>query len=186
MTSKRGDQIAPGDSKVGFTPYMESQQLVMAGKDLYNLDVFFTTKTSVAWNSLRCAAGLDGISLIAVSGFRSVGRQQQIIERKLKNGVSMSAILAVNAAPGYSQHHTGCAIDLTDSDSCEKPLEEDFESKPAFGWLMHHAQDHGFRLEYTRDNPCGFIYEPWHWVFSEVQDYAFVVEKEENKAEHSA
>ena len=168
---------------------MESQQLVMAGKDLYNLDVFLHDKDicSVEFTPMRRWIGRY-FSFIAVSGFRSVGRQQQIIERKLKNGVSMSAILAVNAAPGYSQHHTGCAIDLTDSDSCEKlPLEEDFESKPAFGWLMHHAQDHGFRLEYTRDNPCGVSgYEPWHWVFSEVPDYAFVVEKEENKAEHSA
>jgi zinc D-Ala-D-Ala carboxypeptidase len=86
----------------------------MAGKDLYNRDPFLSIKTSLAWNSLRLAAGLDGISLIAVSGFRSVVRQQQIVERKIKSGASMSMILAVNAAPGYRQHHTGCAIDLAE------------------------------------------------------------------------
>ena len=157
----------------GLPAYMENEQVVMAGKDLYNRDLFLTIKTSLAWNSLRLAAGLDGISLLAVSGFRSVERQRQIVERKIKSGASISVILAVNAAPGYSQHHTGCAIDLTDSDSCEKPLEEDFESKPAFAWLMQHARDHGLHLEYTRNNPWGFIYEPWHWVFSEIQKYTF-------------
>jgi LAS superfamily LD-carboxypeptidase LdcB len=54
----------------------------MTGKDLYNRDLFLSIKTSLAWNSLRLAAGLDGISLIAVSGFRSVERQQQIVEPK--------------------------------------------------------------------------------------------------------
>lgn len=157
---------------IGLPAYMENEQVVTAGKDLFNRDLFLTVETSLAWNSLQLAAGLDGISLIAVSGFRSVERQQQIFERKIKNGASMSMILAVNAAPGYSQHHTGCAIDVTDSDSCEKPLEEDFESMPAFAWLVQHAEDHGFHLEYTRDNPWGFIYEPWHWVFSEAQKFA--------------
>jgi hypothetical protein len=38
---------------------------------------------------------------------------------------------------------------------------------------MKHAPDHGLQLEYTRNNPGGLIYEPWHWVFSEVQEYTF-------------
>jgi zinc D-Ala-D-Ala carboxypeptidase len=96
----------------GSPAYTENEEVVMAGKDLSNRDLFLSIKTSLAWNSLRLAAGLDGISLIAVSGFRSVERQQQIVERKIKSGASMSMILAVNAAPGYSQPHTGCAIDL--------------------------------------------------------------------------
>jgi zinc D-Ala-D-Ala carboxypeptidase len=157
----------------GLPAYIENEQVVTAGKDHYNRDLFLTVETSLAWNSLQLAAGSDGISLIAVSGFRSVERQQQIFERKIKSGVAVSMILTVNAAPGYSQHHTGCAIDVTDLNSCEKPLEEDFESMPAFAWLMQHAEEHGFHLEYPRNNPWGFIYEPWHWVYSEAQKYMF-------------
>jgi D-alanyl-D-alanine carboxypeptidase len=151
--------------------YFESEQLVSAGKDIYDRDVFLTTRTLQAWNALRSAARADSHSLVIVSGFRSVKRQQEIIGRKIKNGESMSMILSVNAAPGYSQHHTGCAIDLTNSDSRERPLEEDFELTPSFEWLNRRAGDFGFRLVYTRDNPWGFIYEPWHWAYAEVQEY---------------
>jgi LAS superfamily LD-carboxypeptidase LdcB len=42
-------------------------------------------------------------------------------------GQAMVDILRVNAAPGYSQNHTGCALDLTDAPNYEDPLREEFE-----------------------------------------------------------
>ena len=71
--------------------------------------------------------------------------------------------LRVNAAPGYSEHHTGRAVDIG-TPGCP-PLEEAFEDTAAFAWLSRNAGAAGFRMTYPRGNPQGVIYEPWHWLF---------------------
>jgi D-alanyl-D-alanine carboxypeptidase len=112
------------------------------------------------------AAEGDGATLLFVSAFRSVAYQRRIIERKLAAGKAMEEILRVSAAPGYSEHHTGRAIDIASS-SC-RPLSEEFEQTPEFAWLIRRAKDFGFSMTYPRDNKLGVIYEPWHWTFQEA------------------
>lgn len=118
---------------------------------------------AAAWQEMQRAAGNDGHDLLLISGFRSYAHQRSIIERKLAAGETIETILRVNAAPGFSEHHAGRAVDLG-TPGCP-PLSEDFERTPAFAWLAIHAGRHGFRLSYPRQNPHGVIYEPWHWRF---------------------
>jgi len=75
-------------------------------------------------------------------------------------------ILTVNAAPGYSEHHSGYALDI--GTPGEPPAEESFESTAAFAWLGEHAGRFGFQLSYPRDNPHGIVYEPWHWCWHDA------------------
>ena len=75
----------------------------------------------------------------------------------------MEAILKVSAAPGYSEHHSGCAIDVTTPGY--KALEEPFETSPAFKWLSDNAEKFDFSLSYPQNNPHGVAYEPWHWAW---------------------
>ncbi|RTL24879.1 MAG: hypothetical protein EKK49_20850, partial [Rhodocyclaceae bacterium] len=35
----------------------------------------------------------------------------------------------------------------------------------AFVWLNAHAAGHGYTLSFPRNNPEGYLYEPWHWCF---------------------
>jgi D-alanyl-D-alanine carboxypeptidase len=112
---------------------------------------------------MKTAAERDGITLLLVSAFRSVTYQRQIIERKLAAGQKMEQILGANAVPGYSEHHTGRAIDIT-ALGC-KPLTEEFEQTSAFTWLVRCTKDFGFTITYPRNNKFGVIYEPWHWTF---------------------
>lgn len=77
----------------------------------------------------------------------------------------MQEILNVNAAPGYSEHHGGRALDI--GTPGEPPAEESFEHTPAFAWLTRHAGDFGFVMSYPRGNPHGIVYEPWHWYHRE-------------------
>lgn len=111
---------------------------------------------------MKTAAKNDGATLLAVSAFRSVAYQRQIIERKLTAGQSIEEILCVSAAPGFSEHHAGHAIDIT-APNC-KPLAEEFERTPEFEWLTRHANEFGFTMSYPRGNKFGVIYEPWHWA----------------------
>ncbi|HEY4990089.1 MAG TPA: D-alanyl-D-alanine carboxypeptidase family protein, partial [Opitutaceae bacterium] len=76
----------------------------------------------------------------------------------------------VNAAPGYSEHHTGRAVDIGVPD--EPPLEEGFALTQAFSWLTAHAREFGFALSYACGNPQGIAYEPWHWLYADADDGA--------------
>ncbi len=118
---------------------------------------------AAAWHRLEAAAALDGITLLPVSGFRSVARQTEIIRRKRAAGRPLEDILRLIAAPGFSEHHSGRAIDI----GCpgHTDLEENFAETPAFRWLERHAPAAGFRLSYPRGNPWGIGYEPWHWYW---------------------
>lgn len=120
-----------------------------------------------AWRDLRTAADGDGISLFIVSAFRSVDRQTEIVRRKLEAGACIEDILTVCAPPGFSEHHTGRAVDLSTLGS--RALEVAFEQTAAFAWLCAHAAEFGFHLSYPVGNPSGYQYEPWHWCFKDVQ-----------------
>jgi len=118
-------------------------------------------RTADDWRSLTAAAAEDGVALLLVSGFRSIERQIDLIRSKLERGEDIATILSVNAAPGYSQHHTGRAVDIATPGS--RPLTEEFERSEAFFWLEHNAGRFGFRMPYSRGNSFGFAFEPWHW-----------------------
>jgi D-alanyl-D-alanine carboxypeptidase len=142
----------------------EPDWLALAGSDRYRRPLWLRVDAARAWSQLREAALRDGVVLEAISGYRSHDYQLNIFERKLARGLTVEEILTVNAAPGYSEHHSGLALDLGTPD--EPPAEESFERTPAFAWLRGHAAGHGFRMSYPRDNPHGIVYEPWHWAYA--------------------
>jgi zinc D-Ala-D-Ala carboxypeptidase len=139
----------------------ECLELSHAGLDIFNREVSMHEKAVSAWEMMKSTALEDGIELQLVSAYRSVEYQKNLFFKKINAGISISDILQVNAAPGYSEHHTGLALDLTCPDS--ECLEESFEATAAFAWLERHAADHAFRMSYPRENEHGLLYEPWHW-----------------------
>lgn len=141
----------------------EPEQLTEVGPDFYQRPQQLTPEAARAWAAMREAAASDDISLHLISAFRSIDYQCNLIRRKLEAGRDIADILKVNAAPGFSEHHTGRAIDLN-TDGCPV-LEEQFEQTPAFTWLQANASRFGFHLSYPRDNACGISYEPWHWCY---------------------
>jgi D-alanyl-D-alanine carboxypeptidase len=142
---------------------IEPPALVPIGKDIFDRPQRLTPDAAKHWSGMRRAADAEGTTLLVVSAFRSIEYQRQIFLRKLARGQCLAEILCVNAAPGYSEHHTGRALDLTVT-GCE-PLCEAFEQTPAFIWLTENASGFGFELSLPRNNPHGFVYEPWHWVY---------------------
>jgi zinc D-Ala-D-Ala carboxypeptidase len=174
-TDTHEDQIAEILRELGVSknfgagkPFREATKLASIGEDIYGREQKLAPNAVSAWRKLKMAAEGDGVALQIVSAFRSVAYQRQIIERKLAAGKTMEEILCVSAAPGFSEHHTGRAVDITSS-SC-KPLTEEFEKTPEFAWLVRRAKDFGFSMTYPRDNKFGVVYEPWHWTFQEADD----------------
>lgn len=119
-----------------------------------------------SWRNLKEAALDDGISLFIVSAFRSIDRQTEIVRQKLEAGMAIEEILTACAPPGYSEHHTGRAIDLSTPGS--RAVEVEFDQTTAFAWLNVHAAKFRFYLSYPVGNQCGYQYEPWHWCFNDA------------------
>ncbi len=152
----------PDDYAEGGPPgYEEPAELVEVGPNLVGRMQRLTPAAAGRWTSMQSEAAADGVTLLLVSGFRSVDYQARLIRKKINAGQTIDDILRVNAAPGHSEHHTGRAIDVATPGS--RPLTEDFETTPAFAWLTREAGRFGFTMTYPRDNPWGISYEPWHW-----------------------
>ncbi len=141
----------------------EPVHLVFVGQDTQDRPQWLSARAARAWMRMRDAAAQAAVELQIVSAFRSTEYQLGILTRKLERGQSIGDILRVSAAPGYSEHHSGRALDLTTPGSAA--LEEAFEGSPAFAWLSTNAQSYGFRLSYPRGNAHGIAYEPWHWCW---------------------
>lgn len=146
-----------------FSLCLEPEQLADTDPDMFDRPQRLVPEALAAWRRMRADAAVAGVELLMVSAFRSWQYQHDLIARKLEKGQQIEDILKVNAAPGYSEHHSGRAIDIATPD-CEV-LTVGFEKTKAFQWLEQHATKHGFRLSYPRDNVYGIDYEPWHWCF---------------------
>ena len=142
--------------------YDEAIELVEIGHNLVGRMQRLTVAAAEKWQAMVEAAAADGVTLLIVSGFRSVEYQARLIRTKINAGQEIADILEVNAAPGHSEHHTGLAVDIATPGS--RPLTEDFEESEAFHWLAVNAASFGFAMSFPRDNPWGIIYEPWHWA----------------------
>ncbi len=141
----------------------EPTALMLAGFDRYRRALWLTAPAARAWVRMHGAALGEGVALDAISGYRSHDYQVGIFQRKLARGLRIEDILTVNAAPGYSEHHSGCALDL--GAPGEPAAEESFEVTAAFEWLTRRACEFGFVMSYPRGNPHGIVYEPWHWCW---------------------
>lgn len=108
------------------------------------------------------AAKREGVTLEVGSGFRSKDYQKGIIERKIKAGQSAKAIYHVSSAPGYSEHHTGFAVDFT-------PISHAFAKSKGYRWLVTqgNAQKFGFYQTFTASysDASGISEESWHFKY---------------------
>jgi D-alanyl-D-alanine carboxypeptidase len=150
--------------RTGLTLQREPEDLVEVAPGRSQRRHWLEPEAAAHWARLEVAAERDGIQLRIVSAWRSLEYQTQLIERKLERGQHIAHVLRINAAPGYSEHHTGRAVDLGVPGG--ETLTEAFEHTDAFGWLCTHAHQWGFTLSYPRDNANGIVYEPWHWAYT--------------------
>jgi len=151
-------------ARTGLAWVPEPGLLHHAGRDRFARPLWLRRPAAQAWRRMRLHAARDGIALDAISGYRSHDYQLGIVERKLARGQRLQDILRVNAAPGFSEHHSGLALDI--GTPGDPPAEAGFEHTDAHAWLQSHAGAHGFRLSYPRDNPHGIVHEPWHWCWN--------------------
>ena len=154
-------------ARTGLVQQRTPDDLVDIGVDVFDRPQRLRTEAANAWAGLVEAASLDGVTVQLVSAYRSLEYQVDLIQRKVEAGESIGEILTRIAAPGYSEHQGGCAVDVT-SPGIDS-LTEFFEKTQAFRWLVASAADYQFVLSYPRSNPYGVVYEPWHWRYRPIE-----------------
>ncbi|WP_242217914.1 D-alanyl-D-alanine carboxypeptidase family protein [Bacillus cereus group sp. BfR-BA-01380] len=115
-----------------------------------------------ALEKLFALAEKDGITLQAVSGFRSLEYQKSVYQNNVrKQGKEETD--RVSARPGHSEHQTGLTMDVSAS-SVDNTLEQSFGTTKEGKWLAENAYRAGFIIRYLKgkENITGYSYEPWH------------------------
>jgi LAS superfamily LD-carboxypeptidase LdcB len=92
--------------------------------------------TAASYRTMQLAAAVDGISLHAVSGHRTVAEQAHLYAQ-LGPGLA--------APPGASLHHRATELDISVGAA----------GSPTHSWLVANAPAHGWVQRYS--------WEPWHW-----------------------
>jgi len=116
-----------------------------------------------ALTEMSKAADLDvGKPIQLVSGYRSYGDQKEIYENYVAKDGQADAD-TYSARPGYSEHQTGLAADL----SAVNGKMEKFGNNKLGEWTAEHAWEYGFILRYTptNQNIVGYESEPWHYRY---------------------
>ena len=122
-------------------------------------------KAYKAYLALKADLEAEGISVDLDSARRSVADQQRIMDDFTKEYGADYAAKTV-ATPGYSEHHTGLALDLyLIIDGKDVVLNEEMIKYPEI-WAKIHSKlaKNGFILRYLegREHITGYGYEPWH------------------------
>lgn len=171
-------QSAPSATAIqtyfGHLPYAEDDgsRLVSVGefvRGTYKREEYLDQDAATAFTQLVTAAAQADLVLQPISGFRSVQDQQQLFEKQVQKHGSTEAAAKLSAPPGYSEHHTGYAIDIGDRNQPDTDLKLAFEGTTAYRWLTTNASSHGFELSFPRNNAQGVSFEPWHWRYVGTQ-----------------
>ena len=118
-------------------------------------------------------AAAAGVKLKPTNGYRSIARQQELWDARVKTlmegGLSQAdaetKAIDYTSAPGTSDHNTGLGLDIVSEDHPAK--DAGFAETAAAQWLAEHAADYGFILRYPSDKTeaTGMDYEPWHYRY---------------------
>ena len=118
-----------------------------------------TPATAKAYLKMKKAAADEGLSILAASTYRSVEYQKNLYNSYL-NSDPREVVDTYSARAGYSEHHTGMAIDFIGSFGSLN----DFENTPEYPWVRDNCHRYGFIIRYTAANQwiTGYKNEPWH------------------------
>lgn len=122
-----------------------------------------------AFNQMKADAEKEGIILNIRSGFRSYETQETLYNNYIaRDGLEKAS--RYSAKPGYSEHQTGLAIDITTEDTTIS-IGDWFNDTKQAEWLYNNAYKYGFILRYPKgkEHITGYKYESWHYRYVGIE-----------------
>lgn len=126
-------------------------------------NVWVAKPAADAYTQLKAAVSKQKLGTLCInSGYRSFASQKAIHATKVAV-LGKTAGEKLAARPGYSEHQTGLAIDIsTTALGCRIGP---FGSSKASGWIAKNAWQYGFIVRYPSNastKVTGYVWEPWH------------------------
>ncbi len=136
-------------------------------KNAWDEDIKVEKKAYDAYLKLKDAVAKDGVTIELDSTYRSVKAQQELWDRwSADPEKGPEYVKKFVAVPGYSEHHTGLAIDICLRKNGELVYDNDemIADRESFAKIHSKLADYGFILRYleNRQDSTGYTYEPWH------------------------
>ena len=156
---------ASNGALLGHKPYEEADEELLVSV-VGDRSIRLRAAAAEHFADMVAAARADGIRLQPLSGFRTEEEQSFLFfEIRESRKQDLAERAAVSAPPGYSEHHTGYAIDIGDATQPGTHVSESFETTAAFKWLQDNASAYSFELSFEGGTDAAVSYEPWHWRF---------------------
>lgn len=140
---------------------------LVTAKNAWDEDVKLEKQTYEKYKQLEKALKKEGITIELDSIYRSVKEQQKLWDdwsQDPEKGIEY--VKKYVAVPGYSEHHTGLAVDICIRKDGELIAENEdmIAEREIFEKIHKKLADYGFILRYLegRDEITGYAYEPWH------------------------
>lgn len=143
----------------------ESRIDLLETKNYSQEDIRVEKNSHEAFQALRAALLAEGVDIELESCYRSVERQKEVwAEYEAAYGTDYCNQYV--AVPGFSEHHTGFAIDVNLIQGDGQTDEAERQKERAALWAKVHAKlpEYGFILRYLqgKEDITGYAYEPWH------------------------
>lgn len=111
--------------------------------------------------------------MIMTSGYRNLADQGAILQEKM-NALGEKQALEWAMLPGYSEHHSGYAVDMsiyTDEGNYVK-----YKGQGDYAWINQNCHKYGFIRRYTEEKKeiTGVLDEQWHYRYIGVP-HAYIV-----------
>lgn len=124
-------------------------------------DYRVTPATKEAYGRLAADATAAGCAIRVGSAYRSIDYQVNLYARYLSEDPGNAD--NYSARPGFSEHHTGRAVDLIGPAGTLRGFVGTKEAE----WVRENAWKYGFIVRYTQENEAitGYESEPWHITY---------------------
>ena len=121
-----------------------------------------------AFKQMKSDMNKEGLDVLINEGYRSYSDQEELCDyyRNLYGDNYVSKYVAL---PGFSEHQTGLAIDLSSTST------RTFSNSKEYKWMLDNSYRYGFILRYDSRliTETQFNSEPWHfrYVGSDISNY---------------
>lgn len=137
-----------------------------------NNDIKAKREAVLAFKEMATDAQSINLTIKVVSGYRSYQDQEKLYKRyQERDGEKVAN--TYSAKPGHSEHQTGLALDIYNTELSFSNFEKTIE----FAWIKNNAHRYGFIIRYplNKEEITGYKYEPWHlrYLGIEVATYIF-------------
>lgn len=124
----------------------------------YSTRQLYLKKIAIKPFEEMCADAMTlGITIKASSTYRDYDYQYRLYNYYIKrDGVKKAD--TYSARPGYSEHQTGLAIDISNGNELIK------ENSDEYNYIINNSYKYGFVVRYMKgkEHITGFMFEPWH------------------------